>query len=167
MQKEILSEQAVYFGDINMPKGFEIDRDKLSKDIIQSKIKNSNIPFSKNLTLLDTYISDHVRLEHNKTLITKKSWGNIYKPNQISEPLLDIDKNDLAHSPDFTVLYGSEVKDCIVRIYYNDNRRKGYIWEKPLNNNEFIMFPSSNYYILINNQKDSLNLIYSITYECL
>ena len=34
MQKKVLSEQALYYGDIAMPKGFEIDRDKLCNDII-------------------------------------------------------------------------------------------------------------------------------------
>ena len=31
MQKKVLSEQALYYGDIAMPKGFEIDRDKLCR----------------------------------------------------------------------------------------------------------------------------------------
>ena len=32
MEKKVLSEQALYFGYLDMPKGFEIDRDKLSSD---------------------------------------------------------------------------------------------------------------------------------------
>ena len=41
MNKNILSEIALYYGDIAMPKNFEIDRDKLSKDILQSDITDS------------------------------------------------------------------------------------------------------------------------------
>ena len=31
MQKKVLSEQALYFGDVSMPKNWEIDRTELSK----------------------------------------------------------------------------------------------------------------------------------------
>ena len=31
MQKKVLSEQALYYGDVAMPKDWDIDRDKLSK----------------------------------------------------------------------------------------------------------------------------------------
>jgi len=34
-----------------------------------------------------------------------------------------------------------------------------------LENNKFIMFPSTNMYYLTNNQKDSLNFVQTITYE--
>ena len=63
------------------------------------------------------------------------------------------------------MLYGVEVEDCIVTIYYNDNRRKGKSWEIELKNNMFIMFPSSNTYYITNNQKKKLNFIQTITYE--
>ena len=72
---------------------------------------------------------------------------------------------DLRNSPDFTLLYGVKVKDCMVRIHYEDNRRKGRSWDIPLINNRFIMFPSTNMYYLTNNQKDSLNFVQTITYE--
>ena len=35
MQKKVLSEQSLYYGDVAMPKGWDIDRDKLSGDILQ------------------------------------------------------------------------------------------------------------------------------------
>ena len=31
--KNVLSEQALYFGDVDMPKGWDIDRDKLQDNI--------------------------------------------------------------------------------------------------------------------------------------
>ena len=98
-------------------------------------------------------------------LINKKTWGDIYKPSEITTPLLNIDPVDLRNSPDYTLLYGVKVKDCIVRIHYEDNRRKGRSWDIPLKNNMFIMFPSTNMYYLTNNQKDSLNFVQTITYE--
>jgi hypothetical protein len=165
MQKIILTEQTLYYGDVSMPKGFEIDRDKLSGDILQSTFTDSEFPFSRAWDMLNTYIREHINVEYGFQLVNKKTWGDIYKPNQQTVPLLNIDPVDLRNSPDFTLLYGVKVKDCNVRIHYEDNRRKGRSWDIPLLNNRFIIFPSTNMYYLTNNQKDSLNFVQTITYE--
>ena len=165
MQKKVLTEQALYYGDVAMPKDWDIDRDKLSGDILQSVIQNKDFLYSKNWGILNTYIREHINIEYNVNLINKEMWGNIYKPQETTVPLLNIDPVDLRNSPDFTLLYGVKVKDCFVRIHYEDNRRKGRSWDIPLTNNKFIMFPSTNMYYLTNNQKDSLNFVHTITYE--
>jgi len=165
MQRKVLTEQALYYGDVSMPKGFEIDRDKLSDNILQSIVQNKDFLFSRTWDMLNTYIGDHIGLEHSIRLINKETWGDIYKPGETTIPLLNIDPVDLRNSPDFTLLYGVRVKDCMVRIHYEDNRRKGRSWDIPLTNNKFIMFPSTNMYYLTNNQKDSLNFVQTITYE--
>tara|TARA_R100001591_G_C4303400_1_gene171004 strand:+ start:229 stop:732 length:504 start_codon:yes stop_codon:yes gene_type:complete len=165
MQKKILSEQALYFGNVNMPKDWDIDRNKLSDDILQSVIQNKKIPFSKTFDMLNTYIREHIYLEYGFTLINKDIFGNIYKPKEISQPFINIDPVDLRNSPDYTLLYGVRVKNCIVRIYYDDNRRKGRSWDIELKNNMFIIFPSTNLYYLSNNQKDNLNFVQTILYE--
>ena len=165
MQKKVLTEQALYFGDVSMPKGFEIDRDKLSGDILQSTFTDSEFPFSRTWDMLNTYMRDYVNVEYGFSLINKETWGNMYKPNQQTIPLLNIDPVDLRNSPDFVLLYGVKVKDCMVRIHFDDNRRKGKSWDIPLTDNQFIMFPSTNMYYITNNQKDSLNFIQTITYE--
>ena len=165
MQKKVLSEIDLHYGTIDMPKGFEIDRNKLQKDILSSQIKNSEFPFSRTLDMLHTYVREHINLEYGFCLVNKETWGNIYKPKEISIPLLNIDPVDLRNSPDYTLLYGVKVKDCMVRIHYEDNRRKGRSWDIPLENNKFIMFPSTNMYYLTNNQKDSLNFVQTLTYE--
>jgi len=165
MQKKVLSEQSLFYGNIDMPKGFEINQEKLTNDILQSTFNSKEFPFSRTWDMLNTYMRDFIGLEHNINLINKKTWGNIYKPHQVSLPLLNIDPVDLRNSPDFTMLYGVKVKDCNVRIHFEDNRRKGRSWDIELKNNMFIMFPSTNMYYLTNNQKDSLNFIQTITYE--
>jgi len=165
MQKKVLSEVSLYFGDVDMPKGWDIDRDKLSGDILQSSFTNREFPFSRTWDMLNTYIREHIGVEYNISLINKNSWGDIYKPNQTSKPLLDIDPVDLRNSPDFTLLYGVKVDKCWVRIHYEDNRRKGRSWDIELTNNKFIMFPSTNMYYVTNDQKDSLNFVQTITYE--
>ena len=165
MQKKVLTEQALYYGDVTMPKDWDIDRDKLLNDILQSKIKNTEFPFSIPWDMLNTYICEHINLEYKIQLIYKKTWGDSYKPNQQTKPLLTVDPVDLRHSPDFTLLYGVNVNNCSVRIYYDSNRRKGRSWDIPLTNNKFIMFPSTNMYTLTNKQKESLNIVQTITYE--
>ena len=165
MQKKVLSEIALYYGDVTMPKNWDIDRDKLQKDILQSVIQNKDFPFSRTFDMLSTYMRDHINLNYGFTLINKKTWGNIYKPDENSKPLINVDPVDLRNSPDYTLLYGVKVRGCRVRIHYEDNRRKGRSWDISLKNNMFIMFPSTNMYYITNNQKDSLNFIQTITYE--
>jgi len=165
MQKKVLSEIDLYYGQVDMPKGFEIDRDKLQSDILSSNINNKKFPFSREWDKLNTYLREHINVEYNFQLVNKDTWGNVYKPTEISIPLLNIDPVDLRNSPDYILLYGVNVKDCSVRIHYDDNRRAGRSWDIPLSNNQFIMFPSMQMYYITNNQKDSLNSILTITHE--
>ena len=165
MQKKVLSEQALYHGDVAMPKDWDIDRDKLAEDTLKSQLNNKKFPFSRTWDMLNTYIREHIGLEYNFSLINKETWGNMYKPQETTIPLLNIDPVDLRNSPDFTFLYGIKVKDCNVRIHFEDNRRKGRSWDIKLKNNMFIMFPSTNMYYITNNQKDQLNFVLTTTYE--
>ena len=165
MQKKVLSEIGLYYGDVEMPKGFKIDRDKLQSDILSSNINKKEFPYSREWDKLNTYLREHINVEYGFQLVNKKTWGNVYKPQEVSVPLLTIDPGDLRNSPDHTLLYGVNVKDCSVRIHYDDNRRKGRSWDMPLKNNQFIMFPSTQMYYITNNQKDSLNSILTITHE--
>jgi|TARA_R110000751_G_scaffold82777_2_gene166497 hypothetical protein len=165
MQKKVLTEQALYFGDVKMPKNWEIDRNDLAHHILHSNLNNIELQFSKTSDKLDTYIKDYVNLKFNIELANKNKWGNIYKPQELSPPLLNINPVDLRNSPDYVLLYGVKIEDCMVRIYYDDNRRKGGSWDIELKNNMFIMFPSTNMYHITNNQKDSLNFIQTMTYE--
>ena len=165
MQKKVLTDQSIYYGNVSMPKHWEIDQIELSHYILQSNLTDTKLKFSKTFDKLNTYIKDFIRLEYSINLVNKETWGNIYKPNETTTPLLNVDPVDLRNSPDFTMLYGVKVKDCNVRIHYEDNRRKGRSWDIELKNNMFIMFPSTNMYYLTNNQKDSFNFVQTITYE--
>ena len=165
MDKKVLSEIDLYYGDVTMPKDWEIDPIELAHQILQYQIHNKKFPPSKTWDKLNAYIREHIRLEYNLSLVNKKTWGNIYSPHQTSIPLLNIDPVDLRDSPDYTLLYGVKVKDCSVRIHYDANRRAGRSWDMPLTNNKFIMFPSTQMYYITNHQKDSLNFIQTITYE--
>jgi len=165
MHKKVLTEQSLYFGDVSMPEFFEINRDELAHYILQNSFDNKDFKFSKTFDMLNTYIREHINLKYGFNLINKKTWGDIYKPQQSSFPLLNIDPVDLYNSPDYTLLYGIKTEGCMIRIHYDDNRRKGRSWDIELKNNMFLMFPSTNMYYITNNQKDSLNFIQTITYE--
>ena len=83
MQKKVLTEQALYYGDVDMPKDWDIDRDKLSGDILQSVIQNKDFPFSRTWDMLNTYMRDHMVLNMDVNLVNKETWGNIYKPAKL------------------------------------------------------------------------------------
>ena len=150
-----------------MPKDWEIDREKLTKDILAQHLFQEDFKFSKNWDMLNTYIKDHINLKYNLRLVNKKTWGNIYKPNNSSSPLKEIDEVDLKNSPDFVLLYGVKIQkdSCFVKVFYDDNRRKGRSWDIPLNDNTFIMFPSTLMYYLSPNISKEMNFIQTITYE--
>ena len=74
MKKKVLSEQSLYYGDIDMPKGFEIDQGKLTNDILQSSFTNKEFPFSRTWDMLNTYMRDHIGLEHSINLVNKSTW---------------------------------------------------------------------------------------------
>ena len=46
--------------------------------------------FSRTWDMLNTYIRDHIGLKYGINLVNKNSWGDIYKPNQTSIPLINI-----------------------------------------------------------------------------
>ena len=165
MQKKVLTEQSLYYGDVSMPKHWEIDQNDLAHHILQFTLNKEEFMFSRTWDKLNTYVREHINLKFKIHLINKKTWGDIYKPQQVSSPLLNIDPVDLRNAPDYTLLYGVKVDDCNIRIHYDDNRRKGRSWDIELKNNMFIMFPSTNIYYITNKQKDSLNFIQTITYE--
>tara|TARA_R100000773_G_C4113544_1_gene52475 strand:- start:19 stop:294 length:276 start_codon:yes stop_codon:yes gene_type:complete len=87
MEKKVLTEQALYYGDVSMPKGFEINKQKLISDIYHSTFIEKEFPFSKSWDMLNTYIKDHINAKHKIQLINKKTWGNIYKSNEVTQTL--------------------------------------------------------------------------------
>jgi len=74
---------------------------------------------------------------------------------------------DLRNAADYTFIYGVDVgKDSTgVIIEYDDNRRKGRTWHVPLNNNKFVMFPSTQKYFISPNKSEQINVILTTTYE--
>ena len=167
INKRILSQIDLYYGNISMPKGFEINREILQTHIVEQIVKNSDLPFSKEWDKLNTYLREHINLEYGFTLVNKKTTGYMFQPKQSNIPESENNKVDLRNSPDYVMLYGVNLENCTIRIYYDDNRRAGRSWDLPLKNNGFIMFPSTQIFHIDNNQKDKLNFLLKTTYEYL
>ena len=167
MKRNILSNISLYYGQIEMPNGFEIDRKKLRTDILYYTSFNTEFQFSKSWDMLQTYLREHINLEYGFTLVPKKTIGNIYKPKQQSFSLSHIDPVDLRNSPDFVMLYGVDIgkNSCKVFIEYDDNRRKGRSLEIPLNDNDFIMFSSTQRYHITANLSEQTNFLLTTTYD--
>jgi len=181
MQKKVLSEIDLYYGEIKTPKGFEIKRDIIKNKILDSFISQKRISnnikdyaysdyqleFSQANQWLQDYVRDHFNSEYAKTLVQKLSWGNVYDYNQKSFSRANVDPVDLRNAPDYTFIYGVDVgKDSTgIVLEYDDNRRKGRSWHIPLNNNDFVMFPSTNQYFISPNKSKQMNIILTTTYE--
>jgi len=167
MERKILSHIDLYQGYVKMPKDWDIDRHQLSHDILYSQTVKKPLTFSKKFELLNNYFTDYFRVKFNLILNFKNTWGSIYKPNQSSYLCKDINEADLKNSPDYTILYAVKAKkgSCFIRIYYNDNRRKGKFLDINIEDNYFVMFPSSLNYIVSENLSDELNFIQTLTYE--
>lgn len=168
MKKIILSELDLHYGEIKMPKNFEIDNQQLKKDI--SYFKNNptkDFPFSRAWNMLNTYLIEHIFLYHNFHLINKKTFGTIINPKCFSKSFLQINPIDLINSPDYVMLYGVDIEknSCQVFIEYDDNRRKGNSWTIPLNSNNFIMFPSVLRFHIMENTSKQDNYILATTYN--
>jgi len=177
MQKKVLSEIDLYIDTIHVIK---IDRKKIKNDILTSfafqkrlsqnkkdySYQDFEVPFSKPLQWLQDYIRDHFGVDYHRTLIPKKEWGNVYNQHESSLARHQVDPIRLKDSPDYTCLYGVDVaKDsCELVIEYDDNRRKNRTWHIPLENNKFIIFPSTQRYFISQNKSKQMNIFLTLTY---
>ena len=181
MHKKVLTEVDLYTGEIAMPKGFEIDRNKIKNDILKSFViedrinnnpktysyKNYKVPFSQPLQWIQDYMRDHWKVEYGFTLVPKDMHGKILHPKEKSVLMHSVDPVDLRNSPDYTFIYAVDVEpnSCECIIEYDDNRRKNRTWHLPIKNNDFIMFPATQRYMITENTSNKLNTIVVINYE--
>ena len=177
MQKKVLSKIDLYIDTVHVIK---IDRKKIKNDILTnfasekrlSKNKKDysyqdfEVPFSKPLQWLKDYIRDHFGADYHRALITQKEWGNVYIQYESSYTRHQVEPLLLKDSPDYTCLYGVDVaKDsCELVIEYDDNRRKNRTWHIPLENNKFIIFPSTQRYFISQNKSKQMNIFLTMTY---
>ena len=168
MNKKLLSEIAFYYGTVKMPKGFEIRKDVLVKNVSLSQLYiDVNHDFNREFDKLKTYICDYMRVDHQYNLILKDNWGNYFERNEKTKPLLQLDPVDLKNSADFVCLYGVETDGdtCEITLHYDDNRRKGRTWIYKLKTNNYIIFPSTQLYCIDNKNNRHLNYVETLTFQ--
>jgi hypothetical protein len=168
INKNILSEIALYYGKVKMPKGWEVEKDILVKNATVSQYYDDvKYPFTKPADRINTYITEFIYLEHKLLIEHRENYGSFYERNQVSKPQFHLNYASLKEGFDFVLLYGIEIdpKTCEIVISYDDNRRKNLEWTINLETGKFIMFPTSlNYYI--NNKNNSyLNYIQTYIYK--
>ena len=93
MKKVVLSEVDLYHGEVDMPEGFDIDRDQINDIISLRKTNRVNnnpqayafddyvVPFSQPLQWTQDYIRDHWKL-NMVMLISKNMHGNVMHPKE-------------------------------------------------------------------------------------
>ena len=168
IKKKILSKKVLYYAQVNMPKGFEIVRSDIVQDILLTNYYSDHkVPFNKSLDAIVKYVSDFMRVENHIDLIVYNMRGLVFDKNESSKPMLEIDRNDLKNSPDMVMLYAAEVQDntCEVVIEYDDNRRTSKEWTILMENNRFIIFPSTERFTIKNKDNEYSNVIQLINFD--
>jgi hypothetical protein len=167
INKKVLSETSLYYGDIKLPSDWKIDRDQLLLHEVYADTKNQDFIPCPPFDILNSYIIEHCFVEYDLVVENIKSWGTEYNPLETSKPFCHVDYDDVLKSPDYILLYGVRAEDCTVRVKYKDNKYLDKQWNITLENNKFIMFPSSCMYYIENKQKEKSNFIHCITYKIL
>jgi hypothetical protein len=167
MKKKVLSEQSLYYGELFMPKNFEINYVELVKDITISQLYNKKLNFSKEWDKINTYIIDYSIAYYKIKLQNLSTEGKFYLPLEESVKNNCIDLLNLKNYPDYVMLYGVEIEpnSCCLKIFYDDNKIKNICHDIKIENNKFIMFPAHLTYTISKNLSDRLNYILKITYH--
>jgi len=181
MKKKVLSEIDIHEGFVDMPKYFEINRPELKSDILESYINKKSlsdnsldyaiadyeVPYSRAFDMLQKYITEYFYLRNNKKLVLLKSFGTVLGFGEQSFSRNLIDPLNLRESPDYVMIYGVDVqpKSSNLVIEYNDNRRANQISYIPLNNNCFVIFPSTQKFFITANPFEKQNIFLTSTFE--
>lgn len=167
MIKKTLSEIDIYTGDVNLPKGIEINLEALRADIL-FYLTNNKFPQSKSTDILDTYIRDYFNVNFKRYLIQRHTTGIMLKPNEYSLSLYEVNPMDLVNSVDYVMFYGVNIHNegsCKIVFEYDNKRFKDNFYEISLKTNSYVIFPSTLVYRFEPNTSSSLNYIMKTTYE--
>ena len=182
MKKKVLSEIAMIYGDVDCPPGFEIDRDNIKTGILYNTFmakdkrvsKNPQdvsyndyfVDFSPPLGFLQAYLREFFSLRYKQHLINKACFANVLFPGDATFSRTAVDPLNLNEAPDYTCLYGIDIQpdSCSVVMEYDDNRRANRSWHIPLENNKFVIFPSTQRYFITKNTSQGLNIILTMYY---
>ena len=136
MKEEILTSVRVFTGHINMPEGFEINKNEIGKEILSSSILKTSFPFMREIDKIDTYLREYIYLDYKIWLVQKNINGLVFLPNDHSDNQLEIDKMDLKNSCDYVMFYGVHINDDSFKI-------KIYLTSLPSNTLKYLSILSS------------------------
>lgn len=181
MQKKVLSEIDIYFGTVDMPKYFEINRDQLKASLLTSVltdkqysnsfvIKNPNdyeMLNGKAFTMFNRYIIENFFLRHKKSIKNNFNFGSIFEKEQSSITKNLVDKYKMGDSPDYTCIYGIDIQKNSQQliIEYSNKRLVEQFLTVELRNNEYVIFPSTLNYFFTKNNSDKTNSYMVTTYD--
>jgi hypothetical protein len=162
MKKKVLSELALYHGDIIMPPGWEIDYKKIASDIFTANIYDKEeVAFSKDLERLDKYVYETFQVRgHGRLSKSKPFKYHILLPNESSEIMLKADMNDSGVSSDLVCLCAVTVAPDSTNIVlnYDNNRLRDRTERLQLIQNEYIMFPTTQTFYFSKNTSQQINI---------
>jgi len=167
VDKEILSELAIYQGYVDMPKDWDIDPSEFIVGTLNEDIFGKKFPYCRTFERLNNYIKEYIYLKDRKKIVNEKTWGTIYQPQQASSPLLEANPNNFRDAPDGVLLYGTKItkRSCSVVIHYDNNKHKNLTKTVALEKNKFILFPSTLPYYITPNKSSDINFVQTITYK--
>ena len=170
MKKKVLDSQFVCTDFVSPVK---IDRDELKFRIVaafylKKRMNNDShadnyedykVEPCKPASRVTDYVHDHFRIQFNKSLIPKETWGNCYHAGEQSIARRYLDS-------EMTWIYGVEVaKDSSsLVIEYDEGSIKDRRWWIPLESNKVIIVPSHLKYHISKNK--SLETNFFITTVC-
>jgi hypothetical protein len=183
MKDIVLRETSFHIGECRFPKDCEVDRLQIKFNIFESYIlkkytnkqhKDYNVKWCLGIENIQTYIKEHWQIKikdgraQAKGALDKHSeFGTLLFPNEMSKVRNHIIYPKVHESPQYTFVYGVDVKDCFLTInYFNQHNNYSGI-TLPLKNNHFIMFNSDLNYCFEKNKTEDVNTIHTTLYRLL
>ena len=181
MEKKVLSEIALYSGKIKRPKGYEINRSKIKADILEAKLQNKSIsdnPFdfrffdyearySKELGYVIENTVEYARLNFQLNLEPVLTFANVLEHKEQSFSRLILDRPEKQEFADFVLVYGVDVypESTQVVVEYDNNKYLNNAWFAPIENDHYVMFPTSQKFFITRNTSHNPNVFLIITFK--
>ena len=165
MHKKELTSVHLYYGDLNMPKGFEINSDVLISKLFQENLLDNKFRSSKEFDKVNSYIIEYMYVQHEIPLRFVDTWGNYYKSKTVTQPLRQFSPSFPGETGNLVCLYGIDVSNCFIRLQYTDNKDVKCSKIVELKKNNFVIFPASFVYQISSFQEKNFNFIQTMIYD--
>jgi len=165
IEKTKLFEASIYKGNVQMPKGFEINPDVLISKLFQENLLDNKFRSSNDFDKLNSYIIEYMHVQCKLPLRFMHTWGDYYKSKTVTKPLRQLSPSFPEETGNLVALYGIDVSNCFVRLQYTDNKDVKCSDVIELKKNNFIFFPVNFVYQISSFQEKNFNFIQTIIYD--